>query len=54
LKDRPGGDLGQISIMLETGRGQEVEITLPGRWPVDAGARAAIKAAPEVAAVEEA
>jgi DNA polymerase-3 subunit alpha len=54
LKDRAGGDLGQVSILLETGEGGEVEIALPGRWPVDAGARAAIKSAPGVAAVEEA
>jgi DNA polymerase-3 subunit alpha len=54
LKARAHGDTGQVSVVVTTSDGEEIEIALDGAWPVDAGARAALKAAPGVALVVEA
>jgi DNA polymerase-3 subunit alpha len=54
LSERQGGDRGQVSIVVPMGERDEVELALPGAWPVDAAARAAIKIAQGVAKVEEA
>ena len=53
LAEKSGGDRGQVSLVAPCGEGREVELALPGLWPVDAAARAAIKGAPGVAAVED-
>lgn len=42
---------GEITLVIATGGGGEVEIRAPGRWPVGLAARQALKSAPGVAAV---
>ncbi len=53
LADREGGDCGQVALVAPAGPGREAEVALPGALPVDAAARAALKTAPGVVAVEE-
>jgi len=54
LSRRDGGDRGQVCLVVETADGREVEMVLPGPWPVDAAARAALKTTPGVSMIEEA
>ncbi len=53
LAARPEGDRGLVTLVVPAGAAGEAELALPGPWPVDAGARAALKTTPGVTAVEE-
>ena len=54
LLEREGRGRGEVVLIPRTGPGQEVELTLPGRWNVSPRLAQAMKVLPGVEAVEAA
>ncbi len=56
LRERlaPAGEGGEVNLLALFAGGREVELKLPGRYRLDASARAALKTAPGVSLMEEA
>ena len=53
LKGMESSNFGELKFVLRAQRGQEVELLVPGRYPLDISARRALKSAISVEAIQE-